>query len=303
MASPTEILTPHLLKYTLDITFPWPLSEPLDGIIVGQRMFGDYDAYPDWHTEEVKNALVALSELHDINGYHLLDTLLPPDQEKLQLVDYERVVGLVLLLDQGSRYVCTQGANVRYIYHFFGVLADTISKILLQEGRATILNLNSWADVGISLDHAILRALMLLAPLIHSDHPDDVQMALDATEELRVQYERRTGTQDPHRATKQDDVRDEFLMAALLKAGPPRDENVGIEDFVYWIMRYYTSHIAYVTRFGRSPIRNIGVGRADGVGEVEWLRKMGITRNAEDERIREHIKGDIQRDKWTPLAL
>lgn len=90
-------------------------------------------------------------------------------------------------------------------------------------------------------------------------------------------------------------------MARLLADGPPYEGALGMHDFVYWIMRYFTSHYSYVKLFGRSPFRNVAVGRADHKSEVPWLRGYGTVWGENDKAVRKQIHQDVLSGRWTPL--
>ena len=255
-----DILKPILLKYAIHITFPWPLGKPLDASEVGRIFFGDHDATRDWDVAEVKNALTRLANIGTSN--------VDPDgfvafvcerKEGESVVDvWERVLGVVLVLDQGGRYLC-KGVNGRYVYQFFDVLTLLVINTLVAED-GDILNLTAWENCGIHQGHAILRMLMLLAPLVHSKDLKDQEMQLRLTERMREDYEKHTGTLDPYHQLFERDSQDIYLIDYLLTNGPPRGDGARMPDFAYWMMRYYTSHVAYVRRFGRSPFRNVAVG-------------------------------------------
>ena len=120
---------------------------------------------------------------------------------------------------------------------------------------------------------------------------------------VRSEYEARSRTTDPHRHTMSRDRTDITLIARLLEAGPPQGKEATVADLVYWMMRYYSSHLGYMWHFKRSPIRNIAIGRQDAVGEVAWLKVLGINRSETDEDTRILIIDDKERHRWRPLHL
>lgn len=65
-------------------------------------------------------------------------------------------------------------------------------------------------------------------------------------------------------------------------------------------MRYFTSHVAYVHWFGRSPFRNCAVGKEDQSGEKEWLGCCGVE---VDEEVGEKVKDDVERSVWMELEV
>ena len=216
-----------------------------------------------------------------------------------ELSAVERNLGILLTLDQGSRCLC-KGVNTRYIYDFFEHITTHTVKFIVSRGMA---HLDDWEAAGIDRNQAITRSLAMLSTLVHSEKTEDHEWYLHLTEQLRKEYEKLTRTHDPYLETLSQDLEDIHLYGRLLAGGPPEGKNIRMHDFVYWLMRYYTSHIAYMRHFGRSPFRNVAVGRDDAEGEVEWLRSVGVERTEEDEEARELIKDDVQNGRWRPLEL
>ena len=300
-----DVITPEIASHSLAITLPWSTSKPLNGSEIGYRMFGGYDAAPDWNHRETKHMLqqIASIGIDHIDRYAFAMDLLELLRKRLIGLDgVNYAVGLVITLDQGGRYLCGKGTNARYIYHLFDVLIFEITDLLLRE-RPDIFRLATWTTWGITSDHAVLRILMLLPPLAHSDRPGDIQRLLDVTENLRREYELVSGTVDPYRGSYEHDLNDLYLICRLLAKGPPQGDGVSSTDFIYWMMRYYTSHMGYANRFGRNPGRNIATGRSDAPGEVEWLEAFGTKRTQEDEITRNIIRSDIEKGTWTKLDL
>ena len=303
-----EILNESLLQLTMDITFPWVPNSRLDGSEVGDTFFRQ-DSHRLWNTPATKSALVKLSNLG-------LDAVRPEEiveviraqveagklqSEKLQF--FEKLCGALVLLDQGPRNLF-EGINARYTYHYFDVLALSLALYLLTlPPNENVFSFMAWAEAGFDLNHATLRVSMLMAPLCHSEDPEIQQLHLNVTEAYRSEYESLTDTNDPHRETKKNDLDNIYLMAELLDCGPPRGKGVTMSDFVYWIMRYFTSHVAYISKFSRSPFRNVAVGRNDGDGEVAWLRTYGVIWTKNDEDVRQRVRLDQDANKWTPLNL
>jgi hypothetical protein len=69
------------------------------------------------------------------------------------------------------------------------------------------------------------------------------------------------------------------------------------------LMRYSSAPMAVTRKFGRSPIRNVAIGRDDAEGEVDFLNKIGVGRTEGDEIVRQKIKEDIAAGRWEPLEL
>ncbi|KUJ09493.1 uncharacterized protein LY89DRAFT_288940 [Mollisia scopiformis] len=290
------ILTPSLIGYANDITFPWPLDSKLDGSDVGDVFFRT-DSAPLWTTPPVKDALISLSKigLSNIHSKDIISVLGSPKQPTF----LHNAVGVILILDQGPRNLF-KGIHARYIYDYFGILARNLTSYLVSlPPFHNPFNLQTWLNAGIELSHALLRISMLMAPLCHSDDRKDHMLHLKLTENVRSFYEEATRTKDPYRGSFSKDLKDIYLFANILNQGPPQG-TVSIEQFVYWIMRYFTSHVVYVDWFARSPFRNCAVGRDDKEGEKEWLRYCGVKN---DEMVREKVKEDMGRGVWTPLEI
>jgi hypothetical protein len=89
----------------------------------------------------------------------------------------------------------------------------------------------------------------------------------------------------------------------MFEEGPPQRRGVHMSDVVYWMMRFYTSNIAFLRHFGRSPFRNVAVGREDSEEEIQWLKTLGVHRTQEDEEARAMVREDIANGQWRPLQL
>jgi uncharacterized protein (DUF924 family) len=298
-----SILTPALISYTNSITFPWPISCTLSGSEVGSAFFDSQDsATAQWSGHIVKESLISLSKI-GLSKIHLKDiiALLPSPSD----LDFNtQVTGLILFLDQGPRYVC-KGAGKRYIYEYFDIISRKVVGWLMElSAEENPFCMQSWSRVGISWDQAIVRISMLLAPLVHSEVLADMDRHLDIEEKLREEIEEMSGLKDPYRQSFRRDLKDEYLtVRKLLKEGPPKGESVQIEDFVWWVFRYFTGHVGIVERFGRSPWRNVAVGRDDTEHERAWLVELESDPSAGDEMVRKEVKEDVINQRWSELVL
>lgn len=294
----TDILPPRLLQHIHHIVFPWPTDAKLNGTDVGRLFFLHPALSLLWNKSDIKQSLINLADIgtDDIDLDDLVSTVISFDINKWKLL-----LGAVLLLDQAPCYLC-KGTDARYTYHLYDLLALCLINNLIHT-HPEWLTIAGWQVTGLSDDHVVLRILMLLAPLVHSEDLADQHMHLQLTEDLRTESERRTKALDPYRASFLEDLKDVGLIDRLLTQGPPQGSHVRVFDFVYWLMRYYTSHVSYVVHFGRSPFRNIAVGRDDASEETQWLRLNGVFWREEDENVRRKIKADIQAHAWTPMQL
>ena len=211
----------------------------------------------------------------------------------------DRNLGIILTLDQGARYLC-RGINARYAYDYFQQIPIHTIRYVTDAGMA---RLRDWEAAGVDKDQAMVRALVMLGVLARSEDPSDHEHYLRIVEALRKEYERLTHTHDPYRSSSSHDIQDVELYGRILEEGPPQWEGVHMTDVIYWLMRVFVSHIAHIRYFGRSPFRNIAVGRLDTDEEVQWLSKVGVHRTQEDEKTRDAIKQDMEQGIWRPLQL
>lgn len=298
-----EIFTSPVLEYALSIVYPWPPDKPLNAPEVGQKLFKHSRPTPDWDDPNVKTALVRLSEVGIDKISQRLDQFpewvrdAGDDEDELSAPD--RNMGMILILDQGAKHVC-KGVNARYAYEVFERIPIHSVRYITDRGMAS---LKDWEAAGMDKDQAIIRVIIMLGTLVHSEDPANHDAHLRLAEAMRKEYEHLTRTHDPYRQTLAQDLQDIDLYGRLLSEGPPEDRSVHISDVVYWMMRFYTSHIAFLRHFGRSPFRNVAVGRMDTDEELQWLKQLGISRTNEDADVREMIRQDIDNGRWRPLEL
>lgn len=299
--SVADIFTPQLLEYAQQITFPWDLDKPLNANQVGQAFFSDHDPTEEWNVPEVRSALMKIAAIgiENVRFDDFPDFVLGAASDGGALAAWERNSGVIVTLDQGARYVC-KGVNARYVYEFFQPIALHTIKTVAGQGMA---HLRDWEAAGIDRNQAMIRALTSLGALIHSENVDFQDFHQWYISQLRKEYESLTRTTDPYRESLDRDSEDIDLYAQMIKEGPPQGKGVHMHDLIYWSLRYYTSHIAFLRHFGRSPFRNVAVGRDDAEGEAEWLRRCGVERSEGDEKVREMIKEDRKNGRWRSLEL
>jgi hypothetical protein len=303
------IITPGLLSYTNEITFPLPIESKLDGAEVG-RIFFAYDATTEWSSRIVKEAVLSLSKLglENIKTEHLISLLGNPAQSLPKF--WHKAVGLILLLDQAPRHLC-KGVHARYTYAYFSIPARNIVRHLLSLPRAqNPFILQPWTEAGVEINHAFLRIAMLLAPLDHSDVPADHELHLRLEGKIRGFHGSVMRLRDPYFPHIAKDLKDIYLFPNLLKEGPPQRRGTGpgrgvgggvrIEQFVYWILRYFTAHVAFMRWFGRRPTGNAALGRENNPGKGEWI---GLVGAEDDDAVREEVKRDVERGVWRELEL
>ena len=296
-----EIFKPELLEYAQDISFPWDLDKPLRAVKVGQAFLDNDDATTKWDVPDVKQALTRLSEL-GLKGVQLdnFPEFIRGASDDDHVLSRERFLGTILILDQASRLLC-RGLNERYVYELYEKMAVHFVKSMMQGGAPA--RLTDWEAAGIDKDQAMIRMLTIMGSLIHSEDLEDHNMHFRFIQMLREQYEALSHVPDPYRQSHSKDLEDIYLYGRLMESGPPQARGVHMHDFVYWVMRLYTSQYAFVRHFGRSPLRNVAVGRDDAEGEAEWLKATGVQRTEEDEIIRKTIKEDVENGRWRPLSL
>ena len=296
-----EIFTLPLLEHAQQVAFPWGVDEPLNATKVATVFFGDHESTGEWDVPEVKATLKKLADI-GIDNIRLDDFpefVITASAEHGELSAWQRNMGMILTLDQGALHVC-KGVNARYIFHFFQLITVHSVKKITHYGTA---HLTDWEAAGVDKNQAILRSLTMIAALIHSENIEDHNHHQRLIDQLRKEYESLTKTRDPYRQSFAQDSEDIYLYLRMLEEGPPLGKGVHMHDLVYWLMRYYKSHIAFLRHFGRSPFRNVAVGRDDAEGEVEWLRMHGVEWTEEDEMVREMIKEDVEKGRWRPLEL
>lgn len=156
-------------------------------------------------------------------------------------------MGAVSLLDQAPHYLC-KATDVRYIYHCFDVLSVRILQHLLDH-HGEWFTIAVWQVIGLRTEQIALRLLTLLAPLVHSEEISNQRRHIALMEHTPAEVESLTHMQDPYRTS--------FAKALKTYGFPiifscPQGGHVHVCDFVYWLIRYYTSHMAYVTHSCRS---------------------------------------------------
>jgi uncharacterized protein (DUF924 family) len=297
----TQILTPSLFAHCNEITFPWPIISDLDGAEVGHVFFISSN-FEQWNHPSIKSSLISLSKIGILNiTLDDLLSVLPRDREGKEFL--EQVTGLILFLDQAPRILLT-GVNKRYIYEYFDVLSLKLVHHLNSLPREeNPLLLPAWHIAGLSTDQAMIRISMLLAPLVHSETLADQDLHLQLETDIRYSFEHETGTTDPYRKVFKGDKKDIHLFARWLGAGPPTTQGTGMDEFVFWILRYFTAHVAFVRRFRRSPFRNVSVGREEEEGEQDWLAENGIVNGEEEELVRRKVKIDKEEGIWRALEM
>jgi hypothetical protein len=295
-----EIFNPNTLQYAEDIAFPFDLDKPLNATTVARHFFNHQQQQQDWNDVKIHRALILLSRIGwdniNLDDFSNFVRHSSSDGGDGRL----RFLGVILILGHGARRVC-KGEDARYIFQFFEPICLHMINSILGDGGN--VNISDWEAAGIDKDHAILRMVLLIAPLGLSERLEDRERFQRILERMRTQYERLTHTKDPHRATYERDTNDVDVLAKMIQDGPPMGEGVHMPDLVYWLMRYSSAPMAVTRKFGRSPIRNVAIGRDDAEGEVDFLNKIGVGRTEGDEMVRQKIKADIAAGRWEPLEL
>lgn len=296
-----EIFTNELCDYAQSVVFPWGMDKPLTGSAVAQALFTHHQRGPGWDVPIVKDALMRLAK-HSVDRIqeHINEFpafVLGEDSDDEAMSAPDRNIAIILTLDQGARYLC-KGVGSRYAYEFFLQVPVHAIKFITTRGMA---RLSDWEAAGVEKNQAIIRALVMLGTLVHSEDPENHEIHLRRVGDLRGEYEQITRTQDPYRNNFEDDLKDVDLYGRMHDEGPPQSRNMS--DVVYWMMRYYRGHVAYLRHFGRNPFQNVARGRKDTEEELEWLRGVGVTRSEDDEKAREAIREDIDNGRWRPLQL
>lgn len=293
----TKILNPALLQSILNYTFPWKGHVDVK-YATKLIMARDPDNTPQVFDTVHFQALKPLSSLRpaipDLTRY------LPSPADP---VYPERVLALILLIDQAPRILYSHGMDISWVYGYFDHISKQFVKTLLASG-AFPDSTRQWAALGYSFEDVMFRRFLMYAPFIHSEDAGDHVLVEGRLEEMRREIEAYSGQRDPGRDTRDEDRQDELLFSEMLfgmmKKGAPPDK---FAEFFFWIFRLYDVHYPIVAKYGRYPYRNEGNGREFTEEEEEFMRKtkdMGRSPMTEEEvrRTKEHIL----RGTWEELS-
>ncbi|KAF2757226.1 hypothetical protein EJ05DRAFT_59283 [Pseudovirgaria hyperparasitica] len=293
-------ITLSLLHSIFELMIPWPKSTPPTGPLWASNNAAATN--PIWHTL-CWPSLLALSTTLPHNPPADLTPLLPPPSSSSFP---ETATGLIILLDQAPRYLCT-GPNERWRNAFFDPLALTLRLHLAALPPTHRLDTpQRWLDQGYSFEHWVIIATFLAAPYAHSEdravHHTYMQPAVA---DLRARVEARFGVEDAlfqAQVARGDLLResgDVYAFARIAKGGWPAAGGLAERAFHFcWLL---DAHEPIVERFGRYPYRNRALGRGDAEGEREFLVETGGFGTSVTEEDAVVIKEDVERGVWRAL--
>lgn len=291
-----SVLTPSLFTFMAETQMRLSRHEPLDFAIVGKQIFLEYDGYPERITPRAWPALRAIGNLGLENVPDMMTFLPAPSDSSFP----EQALGLVLLLDQGPRALCS-GVDVRYIRSYFGPIAERLvtSFAALPEHQRPD-TFARWEAAGVSFDWWLVSRFWFSAPLVHSESVELQERAVAYTNVTREAVETRTGRRDANR----DDPTvwtDTHAFPKTFSVGPPQGHDVTLDSFAFWFCRLMDEHKSIIDKFGRYPYANWQNGRESSPEEEEWIKeepKLGRV----DEEVKRLIMADVEAERWTPLG-
>ncbi|KAL7918080.1 hypothetical protein ACQKWADRAFT_305063 [Trichoderma austrokoningii] len=291
-----SLITPAVLKTVAYARVPYPKDKPIDFNTAGEEIFGD--EYLKRNIRDISwPALVALSKLGLSNVPDLLSFLPKPEDAEFP----QQCFGLVVLLDQAPRLFC-KGIDARWVSYF-----DTLSERLTDAWRALPAHQqpDSWArwrdEVGAGIDHWAVARLFFTAPLAHGEKLAYQDIAVDSNEHLRELIETYTSEVDSNRARRAELLSDPLGFFKNLAAGSPKDGDITMQRWTFWLMMMMDSHYPIIKKFGRKPYKNAIEGRESTAEEVKWLEDINHAGEASPE-VAKRVKEDIKAGIWTPLG-
>ena len=273
------ILTPQLLLNVYRLKFPWAKGELPSGAKVGAYHFtpnSDYrQSFYDliFHQALIPISRLPLSELLKLD---LTQSLPTPNT-----TDYpEQALGLVLILDQGTRGLAS-GYGARYTPSFF----DHICLKLAEQLVALPTHLRpdrkeAWLARGYSFDDYVVRTLWVWGPLVHSDDfmVRGRQAVKDWCHTVRAEIEAHSGMKDPFAPLEAQDDLDVNLFANMFVEGPPsksfsdQTKEATMTDYGFWYIRIINSHFVLTDTCGHYPF---------------WVRPRGLEWTEKDREVLE----------------
>ena len=292
------LIEPRRLQTIFELAIPWPKDNPPNGkdwVDCHNNFFMKKELF--WEP------LVAISKL-DVDSMPSFMHLLPePSSQEFPA----QALGLLFLLDQAPRYICT-GANERWRNGFFDVLALGLSLELRNLPLHLRINkFKRWEECGFSYAHWCVIAVLVTAPLTHAeDLYIHENLLLPEVHEYRKETERYYNIIDAYHAKELsecltlDASSDTLAFSRFARDGLPDTEN--IHDIVFWFCRVKEAHIPIIRIFGRYPYRYRAMGRDNSEMEKEFLEKtenFGVSVSEEDGK---RIKEDVENGVWTALT-
>ncbi|EJD42708.1 hypothetical protein AURDEDRAFT_185892 [Auricularia subglabra TFB-10046 SS5] len=288
-------LTPRFLQEVFEARVPFAKERELDFSVVAEvYLLGGFDL--DTFRDICYPALETLSTIPMAEMPDLMQYLPPPEDPAFPL----QCFGLLFLLDQGR--LLLEGMDERWLLGFFDPLSVGVARrVVALPDHLRPNTLKRWRDMGYTFGHWVITNFWFIAIFGHSEQVPDHEIMLRLTEELRDAVEKETGTTDPFLFRREQTLNDPSSFVRAGDYGPPKGDNVRMEDYTYWFLMLYEAHVAIVRTFGRIPFYNGALGREDTEEEKQWLgaiNRLGCVTPMTEKRIRE----DVLAGRWTRLG-
>ncbi|KAJ7034672.1 hypothetical protein C8F04DRAFT_1259631 [Mycena alexandri] len=199
----------------------------------------------------------------------------------------QQALGLVLLLDQGPRYLLKEH-DARWTSDYFDHIAYAfVSRLLDLPAEFRPDTAQRWTDAGYSTDSWAAIRFWFIAPFAHAEIWASQERAVALTDE----HARREFTRD-------ENSRDPLAFYRVLSAGPPEGSpKLTMPEWIYW---FADVHSPIIRKFGRYPYRNGAFGRVT-TGEEEQFLKDTDCFGCIDPESAAKIREDVLAGRWSPL--
>ncbi|KAF2105096.1 hypothetical protein NA57DRAFT_30143, partial [Rhizodiscina lignyota] len=228
----------------------------------------------------------------------LMRFLPPPESPDFPVLS----LGMILLFDQAGAHLFS-GADQRYLNSYFRPLRlRLLAQLSNLPSRLRPWRLERWEEQGWSFEHWAIRQIFFNGPLTHSEDIDNHALQRGLHENLRALVERRVKRRDPNRDTAGSDAHDTMLFVNLIRTGPPEDENVSMEKYLWWSCRIMDAHMPILREFGRYPYNVMWKGEEYTPEEKRYLERtqwFHVTKMNEGEL--NAMKEDMKAGRWPPL--
>ena len=219
----------------------------------------------------------------------------------------ERAVGLLILLDQAPRHLCTK-QNERSRNSFFNPLALDYALALRKLPHGVCIHeFPRWEKLGYTYEHFNAISNLLTAPFAHSEdlaiHETHLLPEVQARRILTEQLYNTLDVQHAREAAAGTSIAassNTLEFACLFREWIP--EGADFAQTVFWWCRVKEAHTPIIRAFGQYPYRNRAVGRSSTPEEVVFLGQTGNFGVSVDEEAAGRIRDDVERGVWTPLV-
>ncbi|KAJ7764745.1 hypothetical protein B0H16DRAFT_1525618 [Mycena metata] len=291
------LLRPEILTDALSIYWPWSKAAPVDWEKVKNLHFGNTGIDADKMRRVCYPALKKISVIGLESMPDLMKFLPLPSAPEFS----QQALGLVILLDQGPRYLLKEH-DARWTSDYFDhIVYAFVSRLLALPAELRPDTAQRWTDAGYSIDSWAAIRFWFIAPFAHAEIWASQERAMALTDEVRVVVERRTATVDPYRSKRDQNLRDPLAFSRLLSAGPPAGSpKLTMPEWIYWFALVIDVHSPIIAKFGRYPYRNGAFGRITMAEEEEFLKDTNCFGCIDPESAAK-IRKDVLAGRWTPL--